>query len=191
MTITTHDGSPETFQEVRRKSASYSEALNRYARSLEGYYSCERAKAESPGEISVAEWITYRSEGVSFSGLNLVLLLLGVYSFNEKIGLHPYRTFHPCSPKGQLSRNLLAGLAEAAGLLLGLTGICLIIFGVAFFLFPNEHPLRNKITSIVLGFIVLIGSRLILRFSKVLKIPSKIWKDPTSPFRLHSLKKLT
>lgn len=189
MMITTQR-SPQTFEEVRRESGSYAEALERYSRLLEGYYSLARAQAESTGDVSVAIWITYRSEGVSFSRLNLLLLLLGVFSFNEKINFHPFRTFHPTSPKGQIGRTFKASLAEAAGLLLGLAGICLVVFGGAFFIFPNECLLRTKIGSILLGFVALIGCRFTLRLSKMLKIPSQICRDPTSPFRLHSLKKV-
>ncbi len=182
---------PRTFSEIRSISSSYAEALEAYGRELNQHYSAEKASSQGNGPVTVATWITYRTEGISFTRLNFLLLAAGRISVTENINYHPFHTFHSASIEGQMRRNILSGITEALGVISGFAAVCLLICGVGCYVFSVPNQGYWNIVMIFAGLLLLVASRFILRQSRLMKIPPGMFMDPSSPFRLNSAEKIT
>lgn len=185
-----HSHQLETFSSVKAQTTSHKEALETYKQQLSSTYSLEKAQHAAPKEVVEIMWITYRTEGVKFTRLNFLLILAGVVSVTEKLNYHPFTTYHAISGKGQLGRNVLAGLVEAAASITGLAALCMIITGIAGFVFDGMSS-TWRVGLIVAGIVFIFASRIIASLAKRAKIPKGIFKDKTSPFVLYSLKRVS
>lgn len=178
------------FDSIRSKSADYSEALSKYGASLSAFYSLDNAKMYGRNDISVATWIAYRTEGVTLSLRDFIIILLGGFALTEKREVVSFSTFHPFKPRGNLFRMLTSALIEALAVIVGLASIAFLFFGIVFFWLDSEYRLFLALNGVFGAPVLFLLSRYLFRLHRLVRIPKEIYQDPSSPFRLHSFTRL-
>ncbi|MEK7949344.1 hypothetical protein [Luteolibacter soli] len=123
----------------------------------------------------------------------MALILLGIFSITETQQVVQYRTYHPVTPSSDsgTGRMMLGGLTEAAGLLVGLCGLTLIIVSTWSLIADFPEAWRFHVPLLAGGIALTLCSRALLRQSRVIRIPEELARDSTSPFYLTRIRKTT